>query len=118
MRISENQVAAQRAQLVQAQTKIAEVNKAEAVEKETLSMQPKIEESTVTLKEAVTAVNDFLKAENKTSKFVLHDGLDKYYVRLVDRKTNEVIKEIPPESLLNAFYEMKKLAGMIVDEKI
>lgn len=118
MRISENQVAAQRAQVVQTQTKIAEVNKVEAVEKEALSMQPKTENATVTIEEAVTAVNDFLKAENKTSKFVLHDGLDKYYVRLVDSETDEVIKEIPPESLLNAFYEMKKLAGMIVDEKI
>ena len=70
------------------------------------------------LTEAVTAINDFLEVEKKASKFVLHDGLDKYYVKLVDPETDEVIKEIPPESLLNAFYEMKKLAGMIVDEKI
>ena len=34
------------------------------------------------------------------------------------KETDEVIKEIPPERLLNAFYEMEKLAGMIVDEKI
>lgn len=70
------------------------------------------------LEEAVTAINDFLEIEKKASKFVLHDGLDKYFVKLVDPETEEVIKEIPPESLLNAFYEMKKLAGMIVDEKI
>ena len=70
------------------------------------------------LQEAVTAINDFLEVEKKASKFVLHEGLDKYYVKLVDPETEEVIKEIPPESLLNAFYEMKKLAGMIVDEKI
>ncbi|MEE1133121.1 MAG: flagellar protein FlaG [Caryophanon sp.] len=70
------------------------------------------------LQEAVTAINDFLEVEKKASKFVLHEGLDKYYVKLVDPETEEVIKEIPPESLLNAFYEMKKLAGMVVDEKI
>lgn len=70
------------------------------------------------LEEAVASINEFLEVNHKASKFVLHDGLDKYYVRLVDAETEEVIKEIPPERLLNAFYEMQKLAGMIVDEKI
>lgn len=70
------------------------------------------------LEQAVDSINEFLEVSHTSSKFVLHDGLDKYYVRLVDAKTEEVIKEIPPERLLDAFYEMQKLAGMIVDEKI
>lgn len=70
------------------------------------------------LEEAVESINEFLNTQNKSSKFVFHEGLEKYYVKLVDAETDEVIKEIPPETLLNAFYEMKKLAGMIVDEKI
>lgn len=70
------------------------------------------------LEEAVESINEFLNTQNKSAKFVFHEGLDKYYVKLVDAETDEVIKEIPPETLLNAFYEMKKLAGMIVDEKI
>lgn len=67
---------------------------------------------------AVESINEFLQTEQLDSKFVFHDGLNQYYVRLVDSKTEEVIKEIPPERLLNAFYEMQKLVGMIVDEKI
>lgn len=70
------------------------------------------------LQEAVDSINEFLHTQHKTSKFVFHEGLDKYYVKLVDAETEETIKEIPPEKLLNAFYEMQKLAGMIVDEKI
>ena len=70
------------------------------------------------LEEAVISINEFLNTQHKESKFVFHEGLDKYYVQLVDSETDEVIKEIPPEKLLNAFYEMQKLAGMIVDEKI
>ncbi|MEK4228444.1 flagellar protein FlaG [Solibacillus sp. FSL H8-0538] len=70
------------------------------------------------LEEAVASINEFIHTEKKNSKFVLHEGLDKYYVRLVDADTDELIKEIPPERLLDAFYEMQKLAGMIVDEKI
>lgn len=70
------------------------------------------------LEPAMEVVNELLNTTNKAAKFVLHEGLDKYYVRLVDAQTEEVIKEIPPESLLNAFYELQKMAGMIVDEKI
>lgn len=70
------------------------------------------------LESAVESINEFLQADHTKSKFVFHEGLDKYYVRLVDSNTDEVIKEIPPERILNAFYEMQKLAGMIVDEKI
>ncbi|MCL1695815.1 flagellar protein FlaG [Lysinibacillus sp. BPa_S21] len=70
------------------------------------------------LKQAVNSVNEFLEVDHKRSKFVLHEGLDKYFIRLVDSETDEVIKEIPPEKILDAFYEMQKLVGMIVDEKI
>lgn len=70
------------------------------------------------LENAVESINEFLKIEQTDSKFVFHEGLNQYFVRLVDSKTEEVIKEIPPESLLNAFYEMQKLVGLIVDEKI
>ncbi|MER1984469.1 MAG: flagellar protein FlaG [Solibacillus sp.] len=70
------------------------------------------------LEPAIETINEVLETTNKSSKFVLHEGLDKYFVRLVDADTDEVIKEIPPERLLNAFYELQKLAGMIVDEKI
>ncbi|CEA02072.1 flagellar protein FlaG [Metalysinibacillus saudimassiliensis] len=73
------------------------------------------------LQQAVDSLNDFM-VENMlpptTSKFRFHEGLDRYYVQVVDAQTDEVIKEVPPEKLLNAFYEMQKMVGMIVDEKI
>lgn len=70
------------------------------------------------LKQAVETVNEFLQINHSSSKFVLHDGLERYFVQVVDAKTEEVVKEIPPKKLLDAFYEMQKLLGMIVDEKI
>ena len=89
------------------------------IKQQTLTIEERKEaNSKEKVQEAVKAINDFLEVEHKASKFVLHEGLDKYFVRLVDAETEEVIKEIPPEKLLNAFYEMQKLAGMIVDEKI
>ena len=63
-------------------------------------------------------MNKMLEVTNSTSKFMYHDGLERYYVTVVNCETNEVVKEIPPKKLLDAFYEMQKMLGMIVDEKI
>jgi len=81
----------------------------------------KIDEQEITkekLQQAVETVNEFLQINHNSSKFVLHDGLERYFVQVVDTQTEEIVKEIPPKKLLDAFYEMQKLLGMIVDEKI
>lgn len=70
------------------------------------------------IQHAMDTINEFLHLNHNSSKFVLHDGLDRYFVQVVDTQTEEIIKEIPPKKLLDAFYEMQKLLGMIVDEKI
>lgn len=85
------------------------------------SMMPSLDNSEETKKkvqEAVDTMNEILEANNNTSKFMYHEGLERYYVSVVDRNTEEVVKEIPPKRLLDAFYEMQKMVGMIVDEKI
>lgn len=69
------------------------------------------------LQQAVDAVNEFFQINQNALKFVFHEGLERYFVQVVDAKTEEVVKELPPKKLLDAFYEMQKLVGMIVDKK-
>lgn len=76
------------------------------------------EETKKRVQEAVQKMNDMLEVNNSASKFIYHEGLERYYVTVVNRDTDEVVKEIPPKKLLDAFYEMQKMLGMIVDEKI
>lgn len=70
------------------------------------------------VQKAVDAINEFMILHNRNSKFVMHDGLDRYFVQVVDSKTEEVIREVPPRKLLDAYYTMQKFLGLIVDEKI
>jgi flagellar protein FlaG len=70
------------------------------------------------LEEVTNKLNEFLEIQNRSLKFILHDGLDEYYVQVINSETKEVIREIPPKKLLDAFYTMQKFLGMIVDEKI
>ncbi|QEY20487.1 MULTISPECIES: flagellar protein FlaG [unclassified Psychrobacillus] len=70
------------------------------------------------VQKAVDALNEFITIQNRNSKFIMHDGLDRYYVEVIDAETEEVIREVPPRKLLDAFYTMQKFLGMIIDEKI
>lgn len=64
---------------------------------------------------AVNKLNEFMEYSQKNSKFVFHKDLERYYVEVVDAQTQEVIKEVPPKEILDAYYEMQKLAGKIFD---
>lgn len=76
------------------------------------------QETKIQVKDVVNKMNEMLEVNQSSSKFIYHEGLDRYYVTVVNRDTEEVVKEIPPKRLLDAFYEMQKMFGMIVDEKI
>lgn len=69
------------------------------------------------LQKAVYSLNEIFEINNRNLKFEYHEGLKEYFVKLVDTKTDEVIREIPSKKILDAFYEMQKLVGMIIDEK-
>ncbi|WP_339175270.1 flagellar protein FlaG [Solibacillus sp. FSL R5-0691] len=70
------------------------------------------------LEQAIDSLNEFFTINNSELKFVFHEGLDTYYAQLVNSETQEVIREIPSKKVLDVFYEMQKLVGMIVDKKI
>lgn len=70
------------------------------------------------LHQAIDSLNEFFTINNSELKFVFHEGLDTYYAQLVNSDTDEVIREIPSKKVLDVFYEMQKLVGMIVDKKI
>lgn len=82
--------------------------------------QPIVEgkDTKVMLEQAIDSLNEFFTINNSELKFVFHEGLDTYYAQLVNSETDEVIREIPSKKVLDVFYEMQKLVGMIVDKKI
>lgn len=107
-------------------TNISQAEQGEQIQSNEASMRMNVSEMTdekgnptkEAYQVAVNKMNEFMEYTNKNSKFVLHDGLQKYYVEIVDSKTDKVIKEIPPKELLDAYYEMQKMIGKIVDKSI
>jgi flagellar protein FlaG len=70
------------------------------------------------IEEIVKGMNQFLQPSHTSLKFELHDELKEYYVQIIDERTNEVIREIPPKKLLDMYAAMMEFVGLVVDKKI
>lgn len=70
------------------------------------------------LEEVVKGLNEFLQPSHTSLKFNVHEDLKEYYVQLIDDRTKEVVREIPPKKLLDMYAAMMKFVGLIVDRKI
>ena len=73
---------------------------------------------TALLERAVAFANSHLKTSKQYLKFEYHDQLNKYYVKVVNEETEEVVREIPPKKLLDMFAAIADAIGILVDKKI
>jgi len=67
------------------------------------------------LKKAVDTLNK--QMSNAEAVFGIHEDTNRVTIKLVDKETKEVIKELPPEKTLDMIAKAWELAGLLVDEK-
>ena len=68
------------------------------------------------IRKAVEQINSNLgKAE---CRYSFHDQTNRVMIRIVDKETEELIKEFPAEDTLNMIAKAWELAGLLVDEKL
>ena len=65
------------------------------------------------------AVESFNKkmANNSEAVFGIHEGTNRVTIKIVDKETKKVIKELPPEKTLDMIAKVWEMAGILVDEK-
>ncbi len=69
------------------------------------------------IKQAISHANRRAHFGNTSAQFSYHEKTKRISVKILDKDTNEVIKEIPPEETLDMIAKMYELAGIMVDEK-
>ncbi len=67
------------------------------------------------IRRAVENINKNLK--NSEAIFGIHEKTNRVTIKIVDKETKEVIKELPPEKTLDMIAKAWELAGLLVDEK-
>ena len=73
------------------------------------------EPSNEQIRKAVEDINK--KANYSDVQFGVHEGTNRITIKIVDRETKKVIKELPPEKTLDMIAKAWELAGILVDEK-
>ena len=67
------------------------------------------------IRKAVENMNKNLK--NSEAVFGIHEKTNRVTIKIVDKETKEVIKELPPEKTLDMISKVWEIAGLLVDEK-
>jgi flagellar protein FlaG len=69
------------------------------------------------LKELSKALNHFLSLFNLETKLVYNKDAGQVVVQVIDKRTNEVIKQIPPEELLEVAKRIHDFVGLLLEKK-
>lgn len=70
-----------------------------------------------TVSKAVDTVNKKLSNSNAECKFGVHKATGQITVKVVDKATGDVIREIPSEKILDVVAKALEVAGILMDEK-
>ncbi|AEG59505.1 flagellar protein FlaG [Desulforamulus ruminis] len=68
------------------------------------------------IKNAVEKMNKTMETYNTELRFKLHEKSGEYMIKIVSTKDNSVIREIPPEKILNMVAYFKEMLGFVVDK--
>ncbi len=67
--------------------------------------------------EMVERANKALQGVDKRFEFSIHEGTHEIMVKVVNEENGQVIREIPPEKILDLIAKLWEVAGIFVDEK-
>lgn len=70
------------------------------------------------LEDKINDMNDIMETLDEKLSFELHDQTDRIMTRIIDIKTQEVIKEMPPEEMLDLAAKIHEMVGLIIDEEV
>lgn len=79
------------------------------------SNAPQQEATQEQIRKAVEQLNKNMR--DSEAVFGIHEKTNRVTIKIVDKKTKEVIKEVPPEKTLDMISKVWELAGILVDEK-
>lgn len=114
--VSENSV-----KIVNDMQKVANISKdntgadKQSATQETENENRKVSKSTID--STVSETNSKIKMANTQLQYSIDDETQRISIKIIDKNTEEVIREVPPEETLEAIKKIWEIAGIIVDEK-
>lgn len=70
------------------------------------------------LDKSIEALENTCSFFNKRLKLQINRRIDRVIIKVIDRKTDKVIKEIPSEEIQNMVARIRETIGLLIDEQI
>ena len=93
----------------------SDLNTKQTPGEENNTQQQSQQQKNAQLKKAVEDINK--KAVNSEAIFGIHEATNRVTIKIIDKDTKKVSKELPPEKTLDMIAKVWELAGLMVDEK-
>jgi flagellar protein FlaG len=92
------------------------INKqAQSLQKKKEYNQKELEEE---VRESVKDVNEIVDQVKEGLSFQIHEDTEELMIQVIDVNTDEVIKELPPEEMLDLKARIHEMVGILIDEKV
>ncbi|KRQ87067.1 flagellar protein FlaG [Caloramator mitchellensis] len=86
------------------------------IENQAKEKEPKEKFNRKDIEKAVEKANEYLS--NTTHlKFEIHEKTNDVMIKIINDKTGEILKEIPPKKIIDMIASMMEVFGIFVDEK-
>lgn len=67
--------------------------------------------------EAIQKANKAISGGNRRFEWSIHEKTNEIVIKVFDSQTNELVREIPNEKILDMVAKMCEMAGILVDER-
>ncbi len=88
-----------------------------SVEDNGMAAENEKENATSKMKDAIDKVNKKIEPTKTRCEFSYHEETKRISIKVIDQRTEETIREIPPEETLDMLSKIWELAGLMVDER-
>lgn len=61
-------------------------------------------------------LKEMFEKVNRRLSFRLHEDSERVMVQVIDNRTNEVVREVPPEKFLNTIAKVREFVGILFDD--
>lgn len=87
-------------------------------QKNTTELSTEIKELEKRITDELDDLNQNLKSLAKDLHFMLHEDANAFYVQVVNRQSEQIIKELPPKEFLDLIANLRKMVGVFLDEVV
>ena len=97
-------------------TKLADTAKEFA--RETALSQDEINQHMEEIENELEKLNETMRTFDRGLNFELHDDTGRHIVQVMDLVNDEIVREIPPEEVLDISAKINEMIGLVIDVRI